>query len=45
MEVAKKLGDAMIKAVKVPSDDDATHRQGSGKMILDLEVVLVGQVQ
>ena len=37
VQVAKELGDAMMKAVTVQSDDDVAHGQGSGKSIVDLE--------
>ena len=37
VEVAKELGDAMMKAVKMQSDDDVTHGQGSRKSIVALE--------
>ena len=36
-EVAKELGDIMMHAVAVQSDDDVTHGQGSGKSIVDLD--------
>ena len=32
VEVAKELGDAMMKAVKMQSDDDVTHGQGQEKV-------------